>query len=316
MPGRFVAGARSGPLSDIARPTDRLSQVFMLSRIRPRAVNSQVACATIADSHRESATGRSTAAVRQNLGVLFCQAMFTAMGMLACPPAVTATLMHAVGTAQAAGGPTEADWIRWAGVAVGMIGAVVVAPAGTLVIVGQAAAAARRMLTWARSKLARWIPWLRRDATVHGVTATAHLSAGGGAVATGRASVYGGSPEQQIAQLREELQEIWGELREARSEARDNHAALSARVDRETGQLRSEHQALTEELKAERRRDAQIDARGLPLIGLGILLAGVPDGLAVVGWLGWAVVAFSACLAVWLGVWPAGAWLWRKVRRS
>ena len=118
-----------------------------------------------------------------------------------------------------------------------------------------------------------------------------------------------------MAQLRAEVQKIWGELREARREARDNHSALSARVDRETGQLRSDHQALIEDLKTERNRDAQIDARGLPLIGLGILLAGVPDGLAVVGWLGWGVVAFSACLAVWLGVWPAGAWLWHKVRR-
>ena len=40
------------------------------------------------------------------------------------------------------------------------------------------------------------------------------------------------------------------------------------------------------------------------MIGLGILLAGVPDGLAVVGWLGWTIVALSLALALWLGAWP------------
>lgn len=80
--------------------------------------------------------------------------------------------------------------------------------------------------------------------------------------------------------------------------------------------MRTDHQALLAQWEAEKRRDAQIDARGLPLIGLGILLAGVPDGLAKVSWIGWTFLVLSVLLILWLGVWPLAVWLIRQLRRD
>ena len=146
--------------------------------------------------------------------MLLCQAMFTAMSLLACPPAVAATLMHAATNARAVGGTTEADWIRWTGVAVGLVGAVVVAPSGSLVIIGEATAVVKRSAIWIRAKAARWIPWLRRDANVQLVPATLHLSAHGGVVSTGDATAYGGSLVDQVQQLQREIQRVRNEIGE------------------------------------------------------------------------------------------------------
>jgi fatty acid desaturase len=89
-------------------------------------------------------------------------------------------------------------------------------------------------------------------------------------------------------------------------EAQRNHADLGAELTQEAEVLRAADRALVERLDREERQAARIDARGIILIGLGVVMTGVPDGLAAPGWLGWFLVAVAAALVLWLGLWPVG----------
>jgi hypothetical protein len=45
-----------------------------------------------------------------------------------------------------------------------------------------------------------------------------------------------------------------------------------------------------------------VDARGVVLIGTGVVMTGVPDGLAAFPWSGWLVVALALAGTVWTTV--------------
>ena len=67
---------------------------------------------------------------------------------------------------------------------------------------------------------------------------------------------------------------------------------------------------LQAEVAAQRRRDerqtARVNARGLPLIGFGIVMTGIPDGLATWAWVGWLFTAAGGVLAPGFGAEVAG----------
>ena len=82
------------------------------------------------------------------------------------------------------------------------------------------------------------------------------------------------------------------------AESRD--ADLRAHLDQATGELRAATAALklrmdTADLGAERTA-----ARGVMLIGVGVILTSIPDGLARVAWIGW--LAFAIALLLFGGV--------------
>ena len=237
-----------------------------------------------------------------------CHTLITAIGLLVCRAAAVHLLGHH------AGGPTESDWIRWTGVVVGLAGAMIVAPAGALVIIGEVVAACKRAWKTIIRWLARWLPWLRKPVTGQGSLVLPPLSAGGHGDGSAEVTVSGGTLEAQVERLREDLSRLQAVVRDNQRQARADHAALSARVEQVRAESRADHHALAARWEAEKRRDAQIDARGLPLIGLGIVLAGVPDGLARVSWIGGFFIAFSWALVIWLGVWPFSVWLAQKFR--
>lgn len=150
--------------------------------------------------------------MHQTSWMLFCNSAIT-LGMLACHSGITA------GPARGAPGPTEADWIRWTGVVVGVVGAIVVAPTGALVLLSEVLDAIRRAWRVARRAAARWLPWLRRDANVQLVPAPLQFSAPEGAVFAEHGNVSGGSLQDQINQLRAEVRGVRDEVQEARQEA-------------------------------------------------------------------------------------------------
>jgi deoxyribodipyrimidine photolyase len=96
---------------------------------------------------------------------------------------------------------------------------------------------------------------------------------------------------REIADLRQELEEDKSQLAAWRSD-------LAQRIDAVDSKLRDATSALIRRLDKEAHEAARIDARGLPLIGLGIVLAGVPDGLADHwdGDVGWALIGVAALL--------------------
>jgi hypothetical protein len=51
------------------------------------------------------------------------------------------------------------------------------------------------------------------------------------------------------------------------------------------------------------RQAARVDPRGVVLLGLGVVMTGVPDGLARFAWLGWLVIAGALAVTIWFVVW-------------
>ncbi|MHA7291311.1 hypothetical protein ACX80V_16935 [Arthrobacter sp. MDT3-24] len=116
--------------------------------------------------------------------------------------------------------------------------------------------------------------------------------------------------EQRINMLLSRIEGLSAQLENAKSE-------LTARLDRHEQKLanltRAIHEArqeLHQLIIANEDRAAQVDAFGLPIIGLGIFLSGVPEDLAAIPWLGIALTALSIVLTIVvcvLGI-RRGAW--------
>jgi len=82
---------------------------------------------------------------------------------------------------------------------------------------------------------------------------------------------------------------LWRDLelysRQARAFEEQMHVKLMA-LDAAGDEQRDACAALLRQRAADERRAARVGARGLPLIGRGILLSGVPGGLATWAWAG------------------------------
>lgn len=111
-----------------------------------------------------------------------------------------------------------------------------------------------------------------------------------------------GPVEDQIDTLRRRTDS----LRESISYVRTHHGELIRTVRQHLDESNTEHrEAITalQKLHDEREvRDAQIDAGGLPLIGLGILLLGLPEQ-AVRQWLVWIALLALTTVMLTLTVW-------------
>ncbi len=94
----------------------------------------------------------------------------------------------------------------WVGIALSLLGSLTVAP-GTL---GELGRLARHDAHEVRGQLARFIPWLRRNATVHAGVATGWPTMSGVATVTamGKVAHNGSSEEEQLGQLWSELERV------------------------------------------------------------------------------------------------------------
>ena len=199
-------------------------------------------------------------------------------------------------------GVTEADWIRWAGVAMAIVGSVVAAPSGGLLIVQQTAAGVRSVSRWLAGKL----PFRRHAVPAPGLV---HGQAGIGVRfdirAEGLAIPGAATPtEEQLEMLWKEISRLHRKIGDVTEDARRRHSELAGSLQSAASELQTAHQDLRSRWEEEKRRSVHIDARGLPLIGLGILMTGVPDGLAAWDWFGWLVTAVAVILTLWLGAMP------------
>jgi len=171
---------------------------------------------------------------------------------------------------------TEGDWIRRAGVLIAIVGAIVAAPGG-----------AARILTTSRTMASRsWtaLQTLRRDRRIR-VASHQRTEWNVGAPTT---RWQFGRPTARPFNVVDEIQQLWTQLNRVNRELR---AELTARIDQETKTLWSDITGLRAGLEAGERRAAVIDARGIRLVVLGVVLTGVPDGLASAGWIGWVIMA-------------------------
>ena len=196
-------------------------------------------------------------------------------------------------------GLTEADVIRWVGIILGVIGTVVAASNGAVWISSRFVVHLSALLRWLRFHLARWLPFLRRSALVVPLTATVTASSEGSAVLTVARLWDPNAPaELKVDVLHEHIEKLERQIDEIQKHLSERHARLDQKVDALTGKLQKETFALRRRLDNEQQEAARVDARGLPLIGLGVVLSSVPDGLAQVAAVGWLLVAGAGVIAM------------------
>ena len=225
--------------------------------------------------------------------------------VLYCPPVVHA-MPPALGT-------TLSDWVRRSGVAVAIIGTAVAAPEGTALIWRWVKGALGKARSWLASTwLAHVLPFLRKSATVHGMAAHLRTDAGFGAVAIGAPGWdAAASLEGKVHRLHDQMQWAFAEIEKARQEARDSVAGLRQVVEQQADELRTAQQAHQAVHAAAQRQAAQVDARGVVLIGVGVIMTGIPDELAYFWPVGWFFIAGGVALSLW---WAYRAWSQRRTQ--
>jgi septal ring factor EnvC (AmiA/AmiB activator) len=174
-------------------------------------------------------------------------------------------------------------------------GTVVTAPMGARHIVQSVSAvvraAGRRLWGW----LARWVPWLRRRPITREIKQAQETWS---ALAPTLASVdlswdEEAPPQAQIQRLREQIADVLGEVNRVSQHREADLARVRERLERLVAELRGRLDELERRFAAAERQAALIDARGLPLIGFGILLTGIPEELACFAPLGWSLCVIA-----------------------
>lgn len=192
------------------------------------------------------------------------------------------------------------------GAVVAGLGLVVVAPYELGALLPRMWAGQVRRARQARDWLARWIPFLKRGATVNvGGIAASHLGVTGSAF--GRI-VPGdqGTLTEQLASLRRAVTLIHVELDDLREAQHATRTDLSARLDTLTAEVSQLRQAMQEQQVQQRRLNGQ----GLPLAAVGLLLSAVPGTWLEGGgwWLAGPLLAVGlVAVAVGIG-WLRRAW--------
>lgn len=202
---------------------------------------------------------------------------------------------------------TEADWIRRAGVLVAIIGTAVAAPDGTAWLWRTAKAMPQRGWSKARGVLAQLFPGLRQENT-----GGAQLALGKFRL-SGRGTVLHGwskdTPlEERINILRDNLNTVLAEVGDARREALRGVAELRQELEQRLATVEDAHQAHQAAHAITERQAARVDAHGVVLLGLSIVMTGAPDGLAAVAWVGWLFAIGGLAVAIGTAYW---AWRFR-----
>jgi F0F1-type ATP synthase assembly protein I len=172
---------------------------------------------------------------------------------------------------------TQEDFTRYVAAFVATIGAFVVSPHGTALVLSHAA----RPLVLALDWLNRWVPFLRRGATAHPVTAHATLTATG-SVRVRASRAWPARPtvkslsevvRQALDDVDRELNDIWETLGGQRSEAKQELVRVRERLDGSLSDLQAR-------MNAAERVQAEHDARALPGVGVGALMGIIPREIA------------------------------------
>src|ERR1039458_6176160 len=122
---------------------------------------------------------------------------------------------------------TEADWVRRVGVLVAFVGTLVAAPDGTVLILRRIWAALRAAGRKICAFLARFLPFLRRDATVLGVTASGGVRVPSPSIrASGLKLLREADLKERVDLLDEHIVRAFGEIERVRQEVAAGDAAL------------------------------------------------------------------------------------------
>ncbi|WP_326829695.1 hypothetical protein OIE13_06035 [Streptosporangium sp. NBC_01810] len=161
---------------------------------------------------------------------------------------------------------------KWVGVIIALIGALIAAPDGARLLFQSSA-------TWIRAQVSRF----RKPSpqTTKVVSGTANMSLPG---LTATVSAHAWRPndpiDDRIEALRAHLSDLGGRLNQTAQEVRQERTARKEALAELSRTFQEKLDELHQLLKEKDRKTATIDARGLPVIGTGIFLNGVPEALA------------------------------------
>jgi hypothetical protein len=193
-------------------------------------------------------------------------------------------------------GVTESDVIRWIGVAVAVAGAILATPAGIASLSVYVQQQRHEAMALARRLLRR-----PSSVTIHLPTARITLTAPTGHVHIWQPWLPEANFELKIDILHKQIDILQGEINELRAEMDRTSDDLQRKINEAEARVEGLVRQVSSEIPGERSEASRVDARGFGPIALGIILAGVPDGLATVAPVGWLAVAVSI-------IWTATAW--------
>jgi hypothetical protein len=187
---------------------------------------------------------------------------------------------------------TDADVIRWIGVAVAVAGAVFATPDGIASLWHPVKARYLKLWALAEQQIRRL---LRRPGRVISGTGSLRLPKMG-LSASGevwRDWCEDADPDEKIAILHRQADLLREQIRNLSTQVDDRTASLGKEIGEAEGRVTGQLQQLASQLRGERSQASRVDARGFGPIALGIILSGIPDELATLRWLGWLAVLIA-----------------------
>ena len=224
--------------------------------------------------------------------------------MVVCPD------YHAIACSAMHHGTTQADVIRWIGIVISVIGAAVTAASG----LGWLLQLAKDFLTRLGRGSWRWIRTFfgRHRGKSPGTSALDALTQITGTLRTD--AEYGWKEDETVEQKVERLHGNVTSLRKDVNElvARNDsdHKEIEDRLRAQERRLNSEVHRIEGLIQGVESDAARADGRGLIPVMFGIVLLGIPDGLADHGFVGWPL-AGTAIIATLVVVGAA----WKDARR-
>jgi hypothetical protein len=197
-----------------------------------------------------------------------------------------------------------ADLVRWVGVGIACLGAFAVSPAGAQLLIHQTTGAVNR----ATKQVLRWLHLRRGDRATTGTLGTAVSVES--AQPVGRSLTLGwntgATTEEKVEHLRKQIAQLDRRTTEQHAALVESVRQVSVRLDMFAERVAGEAEELRVKLAEADRRKAETDARALPLVGLGVILSGIPQEIAALPtWLlapvlvGALALALSATASAW-----------------
>lgn len=189
-------------------------------------------------------------------------------------------------------------FIQWAGVLTAIAGAMITAPAGARRLIKSTGTRIGYAAKRAHSSIDAIWRLLRHKSEAHSATVnppSAVALAGVGTVSvSARSWSPGASVDQRIEALHQHITDVEKDLAELKQQVSVNRADSEGRVNELRDTLKTDLAELHQMLATQRQEAASVDARGIPVIVLGVFLSGVPDHLSrflyPLGW-AWPLIA-------------------------
>jgi hypothetical protein len=205
------------------------------------------------------------------------------------------------------GGPTEADWIRWAGLLLAFTGTLAAAPAGVAHLLRSPGSAYQAAWGWVLKvtgvealiamvvkAVFAWIGDLMKQAPNVRVSRDMRVDESGADI---QIDWDQNAPlKVKVERLHAVLTQVLEQVSVVRQAAESRDADLRARLDRAAAELRAATATLKSRVDAAELDTAKAASRGVILVGIGVILTSIPDGLARIAWIGWLTFAIALFL--------------------